>query len=70
MPAAVKIFLLAIISLLTVSPLLGQKVDTAVLFNRNFITGEIQQLSFGILDYSTDDMGTVEVKWEKIGGLE
>lgn len=55
--------------LLTATPLSAQKTDTVTLRNGNRITGEIKQLYRGKLSYSTDDMGTVEIEWEKIARL-
>lgn len=44
----------------------AQKTDTLILHNGNIITGEVKRLSRGKLEYSTDDMGTVYVEWDKI----
>ncbi len=55
--------------LLTATPLSAQKTDTVTLRNGNRITGEIKQLYRGKLSYSTDDMGTVEIEWNRIARL-
>ncbi|MFC2106797.1 DUF481 domain-containing protein [Bacteroidota bacterium] len=44
----------------------GQKTDTIKIFNGNIITGEIKNLEHGLLTYKTDDIGTVQVKWDKV----
>jgi len=40
--------------------------DIVVLVNGNAVTGEIQFLEFGNLNYETDSMGTVDIDWEDI----
>jgi hypothetical protein len=40
--------------------------DVVVLVNGNSVTGEIQFLEFGNLNYETDSMGTVDIDWEDI----
>jgi hypothetical protein len=47
----------------------GQKTDLLILRNGDQITGEITELSRGILSYKTDDAGTLKVKWEKVVSL-
>ena len=42
------------------------KTDTVVLHNGDTITGEIKGLDYGKLSVSTDDMGTVSIKWDKV----
>lgn len=44
----------------------GQKTDVLIMLNNDIITGEIKKLEYGILTYSTDDAGTIEVKWDKV----
>jgi len=38
--------------------------------NGDIITGEIKELTLGILQYKTDDMGTVSVKWERVRKIQ
>jgi len=38
--------------------------------NGDYITGEIKKLVFGMLTYSTDNAGTLEIKWDKIYSLK
>lgn len=42
------------------------KTDVVVLRNGDRLTGEIQQLERGRLSLKTDDLGTVEIEWDKI----
>ena len=42
------------------------KTDIVVLKNGNTITCEIKRLSRGKLRVKTDDMGTVDIEWDKI----
>ena len=44
----------------------ADKTDIVVLINGNAVTGEIKSLDFGVLRYSTDSMGTVNIDWEDI----
>lgn len=34
--------------------------------NGDYITGEVKKLEFGILNFKTDDMGTLKIQWEKV----
>src|SRR5688572_25888340 len=45
------------------------KTDTIVLVNGNAITGEVKRLDRGILSYSTDYMGTLNIEWDKVAQL-
>jgi hypothetical protein len=58
-------FLLALTAVLA-SPLRAQKTDVVTLLNGDAITGEIKELQRGLLKYSTDDMGTIYVEWDRI----
>jgi len=44
----------------------AQKTDVIKLVNGDEITGEIKEVSFGKLDYSTDDAGRLSIKWTKV----
>jgi hypothetical protein len=46
-----------------------QKTDIVVLNNGDKITGEIKYLKVGILTYSTDNMETINIQWEKIKSI-
>jgi hypothetical protein len=54
---------------LTATPLTAQKTDVVILDNGDHITGEIKLLARGRLSYSTDDMGTLSIEWEKIARI-
>ena len=47
----------------------AQKTDVVTLLNGDNITGEIKRLERGRLQYSTDDMGTLSIEWNKIEAL-
>jgi hypothetical protein len=51
---------------LLASPALAAKTDVVVLRNGDRLTGEVQQLERGRLQLKTDDLGTVEIEWDKI----
>ena len=50
-------------------PVAAQKTDVVRLRNGDEITGEIKRLDRGRLEYSTDDMGTVNIEWDEIDAL-
>ena len=47
-------------------PALAAKTDIVVFTNGDRVTGEIKKLEAGILQYSTDTMGTVSIEWRFI----
>ena len=48
----------------------AQKTDVVTLLNGDKITGEIKDLNRGVLEFSTDDAGTIDIEWDKIGTVE
>ncbi|KPK65125.1 MAG: hypothetical protein AMS21_05635, partial [Gemmatimonas sp. SG8_38_2] len=58
-----------VLALALAAPLAAQKTDTVTLYNGNRITGEIKELDHAKLKYSTDDMGTIYIEWNKIARL-
>lgn len=60
----------ALFLLFIASPAAAQKVDLIYLTNGDRIRGEIKSLERGRLEYKTDDLGTVSVKWDKIDEIE
>jgi hypothetical protein len=48
---------------------LAAKTDVIVLLNGDRVTGEVKSLEFGVLRYSTDSMGTVNIDWEDVISL-
>ena len=53
----------------TTPALAAPKTDVVVLVNGDRVTGEIQELSYGQLEFKTDDMGTIYVEWDKVRSL-
>jgi hypothetical protein len=47
----------------------AKKTDILVMGNGDRITGEIDRLERGRLYYKTDDMGTLQIEWDKIAAL-
>lgn len=48
------------------SALYAQKTDIVVVQNGDQITGEVKSLKDNVLKFSTDDMGTLSIKWDKV----
>lgn len=46
------------------------KTDVIILYNGDRVTGEIKSLDSGILELSTDSMGTIKIEWQDIARLE
>jgi hypothetical protein len=44
----------------------AQKTDSVWIRNGDRITGEVEGLSRGLLKYSTDDLGTIYIEWDKV----
>ena len=57
---------LAMLALAATRPALAAKTDIVVLQNGDRITGEVKKLDRGRLRYSTNDLGTVYIEWDKI----
>lgn len=47
----------------------AQKTDILILRNGDRITGEVSELTRGLLVYKTDDAGTLRVEWDKVASL-
>ena len=60
--------ILTILFLSTLLPVtaMAARTDNVLLINGNTVTGEIEELEFGDLEYSTDSMGTVHIDWEDV----
>ena len=43
----------------------AQKTDSVWIRNGDRITGEVKSLSRALLKYSTDDLGTIYIEWDK-----
>ena len=48
------------------TPVYAQKTDVVTLANGDRITGEIERLERGRLEFSTDDAGTLYLEWDKL----
>jgi hypothetical protein len=44
----------------------AQKTDSVWIRNGDHITGEIKSLSRALLEYSTDDLGTIYIEWDNV----
>lgn len=60
------LFLMILTLLLLPALLPAQRTDVVILYNGDRITGEIIKLERGILEYRTDDAGTIYIDWAKI----
>lgn len=60
---------LGLVLLFCSAEVLAAKTDVVVLINGDRITGEVKKLERGILSYSTDFMGTINIEWDKIAQL-
>jgi len=49
---------------------LAQKTDIITLVNGDKLTGELKELQTGLLELSTDNMGTVYIEWDKIAEIK
>jgi hypothetical protein len=64
------VLLLALQMVLCGDVLAHRKTDVVTLYNGDRITGEIKSLFGGLLEYSTDTMGTIKVEWQHIAQIE
>jgi len=61
--------LLAMVLLLPQSAAGAAKTDVLVMSNGDYVTCEIKVLEYGMLTVKTDDMGTLQIKWQHIARL-
>ena len=59
----------AIVAGVFAAPAFAEKTDIVVLKNGDRLTGEVKRLSYGQLMFSTDNMGTVYIEWDKIASI-
>jgi hypothetical protein len=60
------IFVFLLLTLILSYPLYAAKEDIVVLKNGDHITGEVKNMEFARLSYSTDDMQTLSIEWDEI----
>jgi hypothetical protein len=65
-----KILFILFFSLLSTSTSFAQKTDIVSLLNGDKITGEIKSLQTGLLNFKTDNMGTINIEWNKIKSVQ
>jgi hypothetical protein len=58
-----------LIGVVSAAPVYAQKTDIVTLANGDRITGEIERLERGRLEFSTDDAGTLYLEWDKLVSL-
>ncbi|MEJ2104293.1 MAG: DUF481 domain-containing protein, partial [Ignavibacteriaceae bacterium] len=61
-----KVFFILSFFLLANFYALAQRTDVVTLLNGDKITGEIKLLQTGLLNFKTDNMGTINIEWIKI----
>ena len=61
-----RITLASLVLLLAAEAAEAQKTDSVWIRNGDHITGEIKSLSRALLEYSTDDLGTIYIEWDKV----
>ena len=67
-PAAALALALGLLAAIA-SPALAAKTDVLVMKNGDRITGEVEMLLRGRLRFGTDDMGTIEIEWDKVASV-
>lgn len=61
-----RLGLAGLLLLLAVGRAQAQKTDSVWIRNGDRITGEVKSLTRGLLKYSTDDLGTISIEWDKV----
>ena len=51
---------------ISVNVIWAQKTDTLYLNNGDRVIGEVKKMQYGILELSTESMGTVKIEWEDV----
>jgi hypothetical protein len=62
--------LILLLSLLSIEVYAQRKTDIVTFYNGDHLTGEIKSLYGGILEFSTDAMGTVKIEWPEISRIQ
>ncbi len=55
---------------LSLDALAQRKTDVVTLYNGDRVTGEIKSLLAGILEFSTNGMGTIKIEWQEIASIQ
>jgi hypothetical protein len=63
---AISLFLLALRGTASAQP----RTDVVRLANGDSITGEVSRLERGLLQFKTDDAGTINIEWDKVASIE
>jgi hypothetical protein len=61
---------IGLLFVLSTTTLQAQKTDNIWLENGNKVTGEIKKLEYGKLTFNTNDLGLLNVNWEKVVNIE
>lgn len=69
MHSRVNAFMLFLVLLFLPATGLAAKTDVVILKNGDKITGEIKRVQAGLLEFSTDTMGTVYIEWRFIADV-
>ncbi len=56
--------------LISINSVANQKTDVVTLYNGDKITGEIKEMSAGLLHLSTDYANTIKIEWQQIAHLD
>jgi hypothetical protein len=54
------------LGMILISPAIAEKVDVVILKNGDYITGEVKNMEFARLSYSTDAMKTLSIEWDEV----
>jgi hypothetical protein len=68
-PAGVGLLAPCLAGLLASTAYGAAKTDVVVLKNGDRLTGDVEQLERGRLQLKTDDLGTVEIEWDKVASV-
>lgn len=66
---AARALALVVFALAVATPAAAQRTDVIVLENGDRITGEVRQLSRGLVEFRTNDAGTANINWSKVVSL-
>jgi hypothetical protein len=67
---SLQILLTFLLCCASLTVLAQRKTDVVTLYNGDKVTGEIKALNSGILELSTDSMGTLKIEWQEIATIQ